>query len=652
MPLARRVEVVLAPILIDDVHPRTPGGFPAKAVGGERVPVSAQLVADGHDRLGARIRWRRKGDRTWETEPLHPGDNDRWIGSIFPSAVGLHELVVDAWTDRYATWRHEIEVKAAAGQDVELELEEGALLLEDLATKVSGAKAKKRLRSAAEGVRRDSCTLDVRLAAACADEVAELVDERPRRPAVVVGGAPAVGRPPARRDGRLVRALPSQLRRAQGRHRAPRLRRRTWASTSCTCRPIHPIGTTHRKGRDNTLVAGARRPRQPVGHRRRGRRPQRRPPRPRHDRRLRRLRRRGRGPRPGGRARLRAPVLARPPLGARAPRVVPPPARRLDPLRREPAQEVPGHLPDQLLARRRRRPRGAVGGVPRHPRPLDRPRRPHLPRRQPAHQAVGVLGVADPRRAGPAPRRDLPGRGVHPPEDDGQAGRGRLQPELHVLHLAHDGVGAARVRRRSSPTATAGRLHAAQLLAQHARHPRRPPAPRAARARSRCGSCWPPPWCRSTASTPATSCARTSRPPTPPGVPPLGEVRDQGTATASSEPSLAPFITRVNDIRRDHPAWSTAQHPLPPQRQRADPRLHEAATPTDDLLLVVVNLDPHHAQETACASTSAPSASRRAATTSTTSSPATRYDWDGEAATCASTRPPARSPTSSHLRRR
>src|SRR5689334_12904500 len=110
MPKARTLDLVLAPIVIDDVHPRTPNGFPAKAAGGERVPVSAQIVADGHDLLGARARWRRKGDRTWEAAPLRSGDDGRWRGSISPSAIGPHELVVDAWTDRYATWRHEVEV--------------------------------------------------------------------------------------------------------------------------------------------------------------------------------------------------------------------------------------------------------------------------------------------------------------------------------------------------------------------------------------------------------------------------------------------------------------------------------------------------------------------------------------------------------------
>jgi starch synthase (maltosyl-transferring) len=255
MPKPRTLAPVLPPIVIDDVHPRTPAGFPAKAVGGERLPVSAQLVADGHDRLGARVRWRRKGDRTWESAPLRAGDDDRWTGSISPSAVGLHELVVEAWTDRYATWRHEIEVKAAAGQDVELELEEGARILEELATKVSGAAGKKRLRTAAEGVRRESCTLEVRLAAGFDDEVAGLV-----------AGVP---------DARLSSSAPHLLwvDRPRAAHAAwYELFPRSFGGLKGAIEhlayvadlgfdvvylpPIHPIGTTHRKGRGNSLAAG------------------------------------------------------------------------------------------------------------------------------------------------------------------------------------------------------------------------------------------------------------------------------------------------------------------------------------------------------------------------------------------------------------
>ena len=229
MPKARTLEVVLTPIVIDDVHPRTPGGFPAKAVGGERVPVSAQLVADGHDRLGARVRWRRKGDRSWESAPLRPGRRrplDRLHRRRRP--IGLHELVVDAWTDRYATWRHEIEVKAAAGQDVELELEEGARHPRGpRRPRCRAPRPRSACSAAAEGVRRDELLAGgpaggaVRRRRGRAGRRAS-PDARLSSSAV----APALGRPAARRPRRLVRAVPAELRRAEGRHRAPELRRR------------------------------------------------------------------------------------------------------------------------------------------------------------------------------------------------------------------------------------------------------------------------------------------------------------------------------------------------------------------------------------------------------------------------------------------
>ena len=160
-------------------------------------------------------------------------------------------------------------------------------------------------------------------------------------------------------------------------------------------------------------------------------------------------------------ARHRLPVHARSPVGDRASRVVRHPRRRHDPVRREPAQEVPGHLSPQL------RVRGLGGAVERagrgHP-VLDRPGHHDLPRRQPAHQGVPVLGVGDGDDPQRAPRDDLPRRGVHPPAGDGAARQGRLQPVVHVLRVAAVGVGAARVlhrprhpHRRLLPARTRGR---------------------------------------------------------------------------------------------------------------------------------------------------------------------------------------------------
>ena len=80
---------------------------------------------------------------------------------------------------------------------------------------------------------------------------------------------------------------------------------------------------------------------------------------------------------------------------------------------------------------------------------LGHARRARLPRRQPAHEADPVLGVADPQGPRPVPRRRLPRRGVHAPGDDAHAREGRLQPVLHVLHVEELALRPHRVRRAS-----------------------------------------------------------------------------------------------------------------------------------------------------------------------------------------------------------
>ena len=236
--------------------------------------------------------------------------------------------------------------------------------------------------------------------------------------------------------------------------------------------PIHPIGEVNRKGANNTLTPTPDDVGSPwaIGSRVGG-----------HDaihpdlgthRGLRRVRRRGRAARARGGPRLRAPGGARPPVGDRAPGVVHDPRRRHHRLRREPAEEVPGHLPDQL----RQRPRGDLRRGRAARALLDVPRRADLPRRQPAHQAAGVLGVAARPHPGDRPRRPLPGRGVHAAAADAGPRRDRLPPELHALHLAHRPVGARAVPPRD--VARDQPPDAAELLRQHPRHPARVPAVR------------------------------------------------------------------------------------------------------------------------------------------------------------------------------
>ena len=450
---ARNVSTVLTPIVIDDVRPRTAVGLPGQGRGGRAAcrcprcwwPTGTTGSAPGCG--GAR-----RATRTWTTAPLVERADHRWTGSVTPDGIGLHQLVVEAWTDRYATWRHEIEVKVAAGQDVEPRARGGRPAPRGAGRAGCKGADRDRLR----GGRRRACAAR-RARSTCASTP----------PATTPSPRLAAAIPDARRSESAAHAVwvdrrlaavgawyelfPRSFGGLRGAADAPRLRGRARLR-----RRVPAAGPPDRRhppqgpGQHPRRRTG--RPRQPVGHRC-GRRAGTRPSHPELgtfadfdafvD--------PGGRARPRGGARLRAAGVARPPLGARPPRVVHPAARRLDPLRREPAEEVPGHPPDRLLAGGRGRPRRAVGGVPRRAPRLGRAGRPHLPRRQPPHQAAGVLGLADRRGPPRPPRPRVPGRGVHDAADDGQAGRGRVQPELHVLHLAHRGLGAARVRRRSSP---------------------------------------------------------------------------------------------------------------------------------------------------------------------------------------------------------
>jgi starch synthase (maltosyl-transferring) len=245
---------VLGRITIDDVRPATPACMAVKAVVGERIDVSADIFGDGHDSLGARVRWRRAGRSAWRSAPLVGDVNDRWSGSLCPDQVGPHEFVVEAWRDRFATWRHDIEIKAAVGDDIELELEEGARILESLAPGV-GARDRKRVLEAIAGLRRRSCSLHVRLNAGLDDRVAVLVAGVPGADLTATHPRPLwVDRPRA-----LYGAWYELFPRSEGGFVGATKRLAAVADMGFDIvylPPIHPIGTTGRKGPNNTLGAG------------------------------------------------------------------------------------------------------------------------------------------------------------------------------------------------------------------------------------------------------------------------------------------------------------------------------------------------------------------------------------------------------------
>ena len=243
---------MLPRIVIDGVRPTTTTGrYPAKAVVGETVPVSADIFRDGHDILGARVRWRPCDKEAWETAHLRDAGNDRWEGEIQPTTLGLHEFVIEAWTDSYATWRHKVEAKLGAGQDITVELEEGARLME---TRATGDKA--RLKKIAAGLRAVTVPVEDRLVPAFDGEVEEMFREPGRTKAITTSAPMKLW---VDRERALFSAWYELFPRSEGGLAACAERLPAIVSMGFDIvylPPIHPIGRAHRKGANNTLVAG------------------------------------------------------------------------------------------------------------------------------------------------------------------------------------------------------------------------------------------------------------------------------------------------------------------------------------------------------------------------------------------------------------
>jgi len=117
-------------IVIDNVVPSVDAGrFAAKRIVGETTRVEADIFADGHDVLGAELLWRAADERDWHRVSMQPLPNDRWTATFAPARVGKHFFTIEAWRDEFATLCRDIELKRAAGVDVTLEAAEGRALL-------------------------------------------------------------------------------------------------------------------------------------------------------------------------------------------------------------------------------------------------------------------------------------------------------------------------------------------------------------------------------------------------------------------------------------------------------------------------------------------------------------------------------------------
>src|SRR5476649_1893513 len=129
-PLSLTQALQLPRIVIEDTLPVIEGGlFAAKGVIGHPVTVTSKVYADGHEKLAVHIRWRSADEDEWHSAPMQELGNDSWTGQFTPDSVSRYVFRLEAWIDQFASYRYELDKKFGAGVSIDLELEEGRLHL-------------------------------------------------------------------------------------------------------------------------------------------------------------------------------------------------------------------------------------------------------------------------------------------------------------------------------------------------------------------------------------------------------------------------------------------------------------------------------------------------------------------------------------------
>jgi starch synthase (maltosyl-transferring) len=240
-------------IRIEHPAPTVDGGrWPVKRTVADTVNVSADIFRDGHEVLRAVVRWRGPGERRWQEAPLTAvdahHDGVRWEGSFTVEAPGRTQWTIQAWVDLFAGWRDELARKVDFGQpDVTGELSEGAVLLRAAAARAKG-EAARALAAAADDILTDP-------QAALAPELLAVVESVQERSEATELPAPLVvdvDRTLAR-FGAWYELFPRSWGGFRGvQEQVPKLAELGFDVLYMP--PIHPIGHTNRKGRNNTLT--------------------------------------------------------------------------------------------------------------------------------------------------------------------------------------------------------------------------------------------------------------------------------------------------------------------------------------------------------------------------------------------------------------
>ncbi|MEO8080384.1 MAG: alpha-1,4-glucan--maltose-1-phosphate maltosyltransferase [Caldimonas sp.] len=254
--------------VIDAVRPVVDGGrFAVKRVVGDALVVEADCFTDGHDTVRVMLRWRADGAAAFDEVEMAPLGNDVWEAAFTLTEVGRYGYTVVAWVDHFASWRHELERRVDA-DDIRIAAQVGAGLVDEAAVRARGADKKAlagwatKLRRSGGDAKTDAAALKVLALDETLATVAAAYPDRSLETAFPLE-LPLVADRPKARASSWYELFPRSAAADPGRHgtfrdveaRLPYVAELGFDVLYFP--PIHPVGRVKRKGPNNALVAGA-----------------------------------------------------------------------------------------------------------------------------------------------------------------------------------------------------------------------------------------------------------------------------------------------------------------------------------------------------------------------------------------------------------
>jgi starch synthase (maltosyl-transferring) len=234
------------------------GRFAIKRTIDETVVVEADIFVDGHDLLSAALRYRHETEENWTESPMEPRGNDRWRGEFSVTRLGVYRYTILAWVDHFKSWQHDLAKKHQAQQELSVDLRVGAQWVEAAARRAVEGGATQLFAWAEVLAGRGNASLEARVELALSPRLAELLAQHPDRSLATSYGKElrVVVDPVLARFGAWYELFPRSLGQ-NGRHGTFRdvegqLARITRMGFDVLYfPPVHPVGRSFRKGKNN-----------------------------------------------------------------------------------------------------------------------------------------------------------------------------------------------------------------------------------------------------------------------------------------------------------------------------------------------------------------------------------------------------------------